>query len=49
MWSRWIDFNPCRKENKSFLGPKLIIDAGKPVTVVTKFFAKDRTDNSRLS
>jgi cellulose 1,4-beta-cellobiosidase len=35
--------------NTSFIGPELIIDTGKPVTVVTQFASKDRTNNGLLS
>jgi cellulose 1,4-beta-cellobiosidase len=30
-------------------GPKLIINTGKRVTIIKKFFAKNRTDNGQLS
>jgi cellulose 1,4-beta-cellobiosidase len=43
------DFNSYRMGNTSFWGPGLIIDTGKPVTVVTQFVTKDGTDNGQLS
>nr|BAF57344.1 putative glycosyl hydrolase family7 [uncultured symbiotic protist of Hodotermopsis sjoestedti] len=43
------DFNSWRLGNQSFWGPGLIIDTGKPVTVVTQFVTKDGTDSGALS
>jgi len=43
------DFNAFRLGNKSFYGPGLAVDTGRPITVVTQFITSDGTDEGELA